>query len=94
MVIKIAGVVWGDYLDPRATTMQEELGLPEPEWRRFGRGHQAVYEGVTNDVAADLASYLMERALSLWDCDELRDVHRAARESAARIRRQLSEEVA
>lgn len=85
--LTVPGAVWTDYLDPLASGMQAELGLASPEWRRVGKGSQAVYRDVPVDVAADLAEYLVDRAQTLIGNEEpeYRGVHRAAIRVAGKI---------
>lgn len=95
--ITIPGVVWTDYLDPLATTMQSELALPEPDVRSFGRGFQYRYFSVPDVVALDLAAYLDDRADTLKaGIEEManreRDICRSAKEAAARIRVQVRDQ--
>jgi hypothetical protein len=58
----LPGIVWGDALDPDASTMQAELGLPEPERRKIGRGAQYRYELVPLEVARELRLHLLDLA--------------------------------
>lgn len=61
LTVKVPGVVWADFLDPRATEMQAELELPEPGRITRGRGWTAVYADVPVAVARELAEYLRDR---------------------------------
>jgi hypothetical protein len=65
VTITVPGSVWADALDPLASAMQRDLGLPEPMSRKRGLGWQYVYERVPWDVAEDLADYLIDRAAVL-----------------------------
>lgn len=80
--IRVPGSVWNDYLDPSATTMQAELELPKPVWKKSGSHQSAIYTGVPPAVARELADYLFDRADSL-----LGNIDTWDRESAARERR-------
>jgi hypothetical protein len=62
VTVRLPGRVWGDALDPNATSMQAELGLPEPTCRRFGRGEQYVYEDLDPAVAEQLRLHLLDLA--------------------------------
>jgi hypothetical protein len=61
----VPGSVWLDALDPLATEMQADLGLPEPTSRKVGHGRQYTYDRVPWDVAEELADYLIDRAAML-----------------------------
>jgi hypothetical protein len=63
--IRVASSVWLDFLDPYASGMQAELGLPEPTFRRIGNGGQYSYAAVPVDTALELAEYLYDRADTL-----------------------------
>ena len=90
ITITVPGAVWYDYLDPAATGMQAELGLPLPRHRRVGKGSQAVYEGVSPEVARELADHLEDRAGGMLNSDdEDRHAHHSAIKAAKRIRREV-----
>ena len=61
----LPGKVWGDCLDPDCSTMQAELGLPEPTVTRRGRGYRYTYTDVPHEIADDLR-------LFLWDVVSMR----------------------
>lgn len=87
LTIRVPGAVWYDALDPMATDMQADLGLPEPRWVKRGYGSQAVYDDVPAAAARELAEYLGSRAFMLLGQDEDNaHVHRAALKCAGRIR--------
>jgi hypothetical protein len=97
ITIKIPGNVWYDYLDPQATGMQAELGLPRAKSRQVGKGWQAVYRDVDEAVVRELAKYLEDRAGTLlsqgwppYEADEQRErnTHRRAIRLAEQLRRQ------
>ena len=46
LTLAVPGKVWSDALDPAATGMARELGLPEAVHQSVGRGHQIRYEGL------------------------------------------------
>lgn len=90
--VRIPGKVWDDFLDPRASGMQAELGLGEPRHVRRGRGTQAVYDNVPAESVLELAEYLRDRGNTLlaqgiddpYDPEEkaTRDVYRSAVKTA------------
>lgn len=90
--VAVPGRVWEDALDPMASAMQGELGLPEPRWVKRGYGSQAVYDDVPVSVAIELADYIGPRAFTLigQDDPENAHVHRSAMKCAARIRKAAS----
>jgi hypothetical protein len=95
--IDVPGSVWYDTLDPHASGMQAELGLPEPRQIKRGRGQSFRYDAVPIDVALELAEYIGGRASMLLgqsvndshDPDEKaeRDCYRSAIKTAERIRK-------
>jgi hypothetical protein len=95
-IIDIPGRVWEDYLDPAASGMQADLGLPNPEVLRRGKGWTARYRDIDPAVAGELADYLDDRGNLLlgqgvddpYDPVEKADraMHRAARDAAWKIR--------
>lgn len=80
MIIRMPGRVWEDYLDPKASQMQGEIGLPNPRRVKRGKGWTAVYDDVTPEQAEEVAEYLRDRAWVLLGNEEpeYRGVHRAA----------------
>lgn len=92
LTIRLPGVVYDDYLDPMATGMQAELGLGEPTIRKAGYGYRVTYEGVSPEVALELARYLDDRAWVARGNGEMDNhVHRVAMKSAEAIRKQARE---
>ena len=89
--ITVPGKVWDDYLDPMATPIAEQIGLPDYTQRRKGRGWQVIYPKVCPEAARNLAGYLEDRAdAMLWGSDdEDRATHRRAVAIAAQIRANL-----
>lgn len=65
MQLRIPGRVWYDALDPNASGMEAEIGLPQRRVQPKGRGVTFVYDDVTDEQAAEVAEYLEERALLL-----------------------------
>jgi hypothetical protein len=90
LTITIPNAVWLDYLDPAASGMAAELGLPEPTFRKVGFGSQAVYEGITPEQADEIEGYLFDRARTLLGQDESGNVHRAALKASEKIRATLA----
>jgi hypothetical protein len=89
VTITVPGAVWLDALDPLASDMQGDLGLPEPTTRKKGYGRQYVYERVPWDVALELADYLIDRASMLLRQEpesQERAVHYAAIKAGDRMR--------
>jgi hypothetical protein len=91
LTITVPGRVYYDYLDPGATAVQSELGLPLPTFIKRGRGSSAIYTDIPLDVAAETAYHLQSRADLLLgqDADEMAHVHYAARKAAERIAAQI-----
>lgn len=99
MNITIPERVWNDYLSPDVSTMQAELGLPVPTYRKVGRGGRYLYVGVPEHKARELAEYLFDRADGMlmqgivdpYDRFEKaqRDTDRAAMKVAETIREEL-----
>jgi hypothetical protein len=100
LTIDVPTSVWLDALDPLASGMQAELGLPEPQRIKRGRGSTERYVDVTPDQALEVASYIEGRADMLLsqgmsdphDRDEKaqRDCYRLAIKCAERIRYQVA----
>ena len=93
LTIKLPGSVWDDYLDPQTTNMEAELGLAPPRISKVGFGHRMTYEGVSPEIALELAEYLEDRAGVLIGQDDPANnhIHRAAIRSAQAIRTRLAE---
>jgi hypothetical protein len=97
--VGVPGRVWEDFLDPMTSGMQAELGLPEPEIKKAGKGRRFVYRDVPITVALDLAGYLAARGDTLlgqgiddpYDPEEkaARDTLRAGVTTAAKIRSEV-----
>lgn len=91
MIIRIPGRVWYDSLDPKASGMETELGLPDPRVQKKGRGETFIYEDVDPEVALEVAEYLGDRAATLgaqWGIEALeRELYRAMATTAFTIRR-------
>lgn len=85
--VTLPGRVWEDYLDPLASGMQADIGLPAPTWRKVGKGTQAIYSDVTCAQALELVEYLRDRAEMLLTNEEpeYRGVHRSAIEASKKI---------
>jgi hypothetical protein len=85
--IRIPGRVWYDYLDPMASGMAAEIGLPRPHWTKVGKGHQAIYREVSVAQAREVAEFLMDRGFLLLNNvePEEREIHRKAVEVAQGI---------
>lgn len=89
----VPGSIWYDALDPNATAMQKELGIPEPSERKQGRGVQFVYIDVTPVAARDLTGYLYERAeLMLGQDIDSKSVFYTMRTTAAKLDAQLAKD--
>lgn len=87
--VVVPGSVWHDALDPLATEMQADLGLPEPERRKIGRGSSFLYRGIEGDTAEELADYLIDRGATLSrNTDEAseKSLYRRLIETGDRIR--------
>jgi len=65
----IPSSVWYDALNPLASEMQGELGLPEPIHVKRGKGASKRYVGVDTEVARELARYLRDRAETMLSQD-------------------------
>jgi hypothetical protein len=96
VTVSMPGRVWDDFLNPDVSTMQAELGLPEPQRVKIGKGLQVVYYDVPRPVAMEVADYLWSRGDMLigqsisdpYDPMEkaARDTLRAACKTAEKIR--------
>lgn len=93
MQLRIPGRVWFDALDPDATGMQADLGLPQPRRQPKGMGVTFVYEDVTNEQAADVADYFFERSHLMSSQSSLdasdRELYRIMQRTAVAIRGNL-----
>lgn len=65
MELRIPGRVWYDALDPQASGMEADIGLPQPRVQPKGLGRTFVYEDVTELQAYEVADYLHSRSLLL-----------------------------
>jgi hypothetical protein len=65
LTLAVPGKVWSDALDPAATGMARELGLPEAVHQSVGRGHQIRYEGLRREQLERTLAYLDEWASSV-----------------------------
>lgn len=99
VTIKLSGRIWDDYLNPAASGMAAEIGLPDPMHVKHGKGSRVIFEDVPADDAKEVADYLADRANLLlgqgisdpYDPFEKadRDTHRAAIKAATEIRRHV-----
>lgn len=100
MTIRIPQSVYYDALDPGISGMHEEIGLPDPEYVRVGKGASYLYKGVTIEQALDVAEYIGDRGSMLLgqgyrgmsdDPEEMRarDCYRAAIKAAEKIRKNV-----
>jgi hypothetical protein len=100
MTIRIPQSVYYDALDPDASGMAAEIGLPDPEYVRIGKGASYLYKGVTIEQALDVAEYIGDRASMLLgqgyrgmseDPEEVRvrGCYRAAIKAAEKIRKNV-----
>lgn len=91
--ITLPDSVWDDALNPLATEMQGELGLPIPAYRKVGKGGQRIYSDVSEEVARALADHLADRSeMMLFNCEDPqeRSVMYRMRDAAQKIRDQIS----
>lgn len=64
MKITVPGAVYRECFDPDATTYPREAGLPEPTWRRVGRGSQFSYS-VSDEQARDMLAHAYDFGIGL-----------------------------
>jgi hypothetical protein len=86
--VSIPGRVYYDALDPRATDMEKDLGLPTPSSQKRGKGITVTYEDVPRLVARSLGQYLYDRGDTLLgntDDPDGREVCRACIKAGEKI---------
>jgi (2Fe-2S) ferredoxin len=95
LTVRIPGAVWYDALDPAASGMAREMGLPKPRSRKQGKGTSYFYDDVTTEQAQEIAEHLRDRGELMlansepWYETRERTTYRAMIRTAERILAQL-----
>lgn len=88
VVVQMSRDVWDDYLDPSTSSMESELGLPQPQHRKG----VVTYEAPPR-VAMELAGYLGDRGGTLLGQSGEDASNRRAHREAVKIANAIEEEV-
>jgi hypothetical protein len=93
MDVTVSGKAYSAALDPLATEVAKEYGLPKADVRRVGKGQQHVYRSITREQAEAIWWQLdcLAEVFSGADIDqpETKAEGRACRIAADRLREQL-----
>lgn len=94
LTVHVSGVAYYAALDPRATGVPKELGLPEPKlWKKIGRGHQVHYD-VTFEQADEIVEHFETLGVGFTTGSDDLDTRAEGREllrAASSLRKQIEE---